>query len=218
MNKISLIIVAIIFSALASYAQATTILPSYATPATGSTTTDLTQGSLSLVSDNDYGTGYLVTNTSVNSALAYGFNIRFDFDISQYTQVDSFSFDFKGIYNSDNVQVQKIAFGSQPIGNITLVDTPIGQEIDFLLSTTSIESGVYDTDNYISTSGDTLSVYLQTWLGSGGGSYTEINTLEISANIDGQKVSSVPTPTPLALMILGLAALCWTKCKASQTR
>ncbi len=217
MNKISLIIVAIIFSALASYAQATTILPSYATPATGSTITDLTQGSLSLVSDNNYGTGYLVTNTSTNG-YAYGFNIRFDFDISQYIQVDSFSFDFTGIYNSDNDQFQEIAFGSQPIGNITRVDTPIGQEIDFILSTTSNGSGVNDTDNYISTSGNTLSVYLQTWLGSGGGSYTEINTLEILANIDGQKVSSVPTPTPLALMILGLAALCWTKCKASQTR
>lgn len=196
MNKYIQLSFVVLFFTLASSVQAIAILPFLATP----NGNGITENDLSFALDGNLGTGYQVTNTNGN---AQGFNIRFDFDISAFSQVDAFSFDFTGIYTSDSPSFQKIRFGASPGGLFTRVDTPIGQQINFVLTTTSTGSGFSDTDNYIS--GNTLSVFLQTELGNTIGTFTAINSLEISANID--SATSIPEPTSLALLCFGLAAI-----------
>jgi hypothetical protein len=174
--------------------QASPITVSSATPA-GSA---ISQGSLALATDGSTATGYLVRNN-----LPEGFYIRFDFDISEYSHIDAFSLDFTGVYSSDNSAFQSLRFGASPYssGLFTNVSTPIGSQVTFNLSTTSAGSGFADTDNYIS--GSTLSVYVQTEFGSSSfGTYTSINTLELTADIQGTSTVEVPEPGTLSLLAL----------------
>ncbi len=208
-STLSKIAVAMAFAIAPLAASAASITPISATP---QNLPGITQGNLADALDGNLGTGYLVTNTN---AQAQGFFVQYDFDISGYSSVDSFTFNFTGVYSSDNSAFQSLRFGANPYFNFTTVNTPIDQQFSTSLATTALGSGFADTDNYIV--GSTLSVFVQTSLGGGPGSYVSINALEITADINGVAVSAVPLPASLPLLIsaIGVVGVARRKRKAA---
>ncbi len=179
---------------VSSAAGAAIVVPDASTPF-GS---GIINGNLALATDGNLGTGYVVTNSNTR---AQGFNIRFDFDISAYSQVTAFVLHFAGIYSSDQTGFQGLRIGAGSASNFINLSTPIGQQVSATLVTTSGGSSAFDIDNYIS--GNYLSVYITTQLGNGPGSFTQINTLEISGDIQGQLAAIESAPEPSSVMVWG---------------
>ncbi len=136
-----------------------------------------------------------------------GLEVRFDFDLSAYTTVNSFTFNLAAVLFDpsvfDALWIRPI-FGTWPLHPSRQVEliAPDGQLVADTLHFTNSGSGqADDLANWIT--GDTLTVFVSTKFGFSSLPKISLELYEVSADIDGVSVN-VPAPAGLLVLLLGL--------------
>ncbi len=198
---------------LAGIANATPIAVSgsFAEPNFGVPGGTLTEGDLSNATDGNLATGYLVTASPGTINQSQGLRVRWDFDVSGFSSITSFTFSFDGILN-DPSNFDRLRIGASPFADFVVIGAPNGAQVGTSLPLTpGAASGANNLNNYVSSG--LLSVFTQTEFGTGPASQgaTSLNTLEVSGDIVGVS-ASVPEPGTLGLLCAGLLGL-WVRRK-----
>lgn len=161
---------------------------------------------LALAHDDDLATAY---STSIVADSALGHGVRFDFDVSGFTNITELTFDMTARYRSDNFAIQELWFGpTRNVANlVTSVSSPVDQIINFGLTATTGGANVTDISNYLTVPG-TLSIWVQTALGFGPGSFTQIDFFEINTDITADvRPPVVPLPAGFGFLLAGVMGL-----------
>jgi len=172
--------------------------PSFGIP--GGTITET--GSLADATDGDLTTGLLVSASPGTVGQATGARVRLDFDVSGYSSISSFTFNFDGIHTEPTGQdlFQLLRIGANPSFSSVSFATPNGALLSSSLTLTpGAAASANNLDNYIT--GGILSVWLASNFGTGPASLigSSINILEVSGDIVGV------VPLPAAIWLFGTA-------------
>jgi hypothetical protein len=157
---------------------------SFAMPSIGAGGT-LTEEGLPNATDGNLATGYLVTATPGTINQSTGVIVRWDFDVSGFASISSFTFTFDGILN-DPSTFDQLRIGASRAFGFVRIDAPDGVQVSTsLLLTPGATSLANDLNNYVSSG--VLSVFVVTEFGTGPASNgaTSLNTLEVSGDIVG---------------------------------
>ncbi len=144
-----------------------------------------------------------------------GFEIRWDFDVSNFTTLDSFTLNFTGRLH-DPSSIDSIAF--RPIGAMDAVLNPNTYTLVSMPDDVTVSSVIElfsgaplarnEIGNYVS--GGILSIYTSTTFGFSSPQSISMDVFEVSADVTGTSIN-VPTPGSLLLLLAGLVGLVTAK-------
>jgi hypothetical protein len=177
-----------------------------------------TAGDIAALSDGNPATTYIFSSSqgqfSSNPGSVDGFGIRFDFDISRFSQVNTLDFTWTGLFTWTGAGDPSIRIGSDPT-------VP---QISLNFGTTNAPSGIAQTGtvNFNGSSsdfhfdiasvlhGDVASIWVATDLGfsvppGATVDHLTLTTYDVSANATGT-LAPVPLPSSLVLLLSALGA------------
>lgn len=147
-------------------------------------------------------------NPSIPSQGLGGFEVQWDFDVSGYTSIDHFTFNFLGRLadpsSFDSIQFRSIGVHTQPSMHPDSLTTLVMPDGALVSSSLSLLNGAVlpknELGNYVS--GGMLTIYTSTTFGFSSLPSISLEFFEISADIQGTSVS-VPGPASLLLLLSG---------------
>ena len=123
---------------------------SFAEPAFGVPGGTLTEVGLPNATDGNLATGYLVTVTPGTIDQSQGLIVRWDFDVSDFASISSFTFTFDGILN-DPSSFDELRIGASSAFGFVLINAPDGVQVSTsLLLTPGAPSEANNLNNYVS--------------------------------------------------------------------